>query len=133
MKLSLFRTLGRIGGKLGSNKELIAGMMEGMDPRTIAEAVNENAGFMGKIIANLDPKAIADSMDEGLAFAGEMMKYMDPQKVADVINNNERLLPRYMECLDPNVFTRSAGAVISKLRFATYRPPMFETAGENTE
>jgi hypothetical protein len=132
VKLSLFRTLGRIGGKLGSNKELIAGLMEGMDPRTIAEAVNENAGFMGKIIANLDAKAIADSMDEGLAFAGEMMKYMDPKKVADVINKNERLLPRYMECIDPNVFTRSAGAVMSKLRFATFRPAMFENAGDKT-
>jgi hypothetical protein len=123
--LSLMRTLGRLSGKLGSNKELISGMFEGMDPRAVAEAVNENAAFMGKVMANLDPKAIADSMGEGLAFAGEVMKYMDPQKVADVINKNERLLPRYVECINPNVFTRSAGAAVSKLRLATYRPPMF--------
>lgn len=131
--MSLMRTLGRLGGKLGSNKELISGMMEGMDARALAEAINENAGFMGKVVANLDPKAIADSMDEGLVFAGEMMKYMDPQKVADMINNNERLLPRYMECINPNVFTRSAGAVVTKLRFATYRPPMFSKAGDVPE
>ena len=68
--MSLMRTLGRLGGKLGSNKELISGMMEGMDARALAEAINENAGFMGKVVANLDPKAIADSMDEGLVFAG---------------------------------------------------------------
>lgn len=131
--MSLMRTLGKLSGRLGSNKELISGMIEGMDPRAVAEAINENADFMGKIMANLDPKAIADSMNEGLAFAGEMMKYMDPQKVADVINKNERLLPRYVECINPNVFTRSAGAVVTKLRFATYRPPMFAKAGEASE
>lgn len=127
--MSLMRTLGRLGGRMGSNKELIAGVMEGMDPRAVAEAINENAAFMGRIIANLDAKAIADSMGEGLEFAGEMLKYMDPEKVADVINRNERLLPRYLECIEPNVFTRSAGAVVGKLRFATYRPPMFSPAG----
>ena len=127
------RTLGRLSGKLGSNKELISGMFEGMDPRAVAEAINENAGFMGKVMVNLDPKAIADSMGEGLEFAGEVMKYMDPQKVADVINKNERLLPRYVECINPNVFTRSAGAAVTKLRMATYRPPMFNKAGEAPE
>lgn len=128
--MSLMRTLGKLGGKLGSNKELISGMFEGIDPRAVAEAINENAGFMGKLMANLDPKAIADSMGEGLVFAGELMKYMDPQKVADMINNNERLLPRYVELINPNVFTRSAGAAVNKLRYATYRPPMFGGTSE---
>lgn len=117
-------------GKMGSNKELIAGVMEGMDPRAIAEAINENAGFMTAVMSNLDPKAIADSMNEGLEFVGDVMKYMDPKKVAEVINKNERILPRYIECINPNVFTRSAGTVVSKLRYATYRPPMFEKPGE---
>jgi len=115
---------------MGSNKELIAGLMEGMDPRAIAEAINENAGFMTQVMSNLDPKAIADSMNEGLEFVGDVMKYMDPEKVAAVINKNERLLPRYIECINPNVFTRSAGTVVSKLRYATYRPPMFQKPGE---
>ncbi|HEY5531034.1 MAG TPA: hypothetical protein VIK22_03420 [Candidatus Anoxymicrobiaceae bacterium] len=123
--MSLMRTLGKLGGKMGSNKELISGVMEGMDPRALAEAINENADMMGKVVTYLDAKVMADSMSEGLAFAGEMMKYLDPQKVADVINKNERLLPRYVECINPNVFTRSAGAAVSKLRMATYRPPMF--------
>jgi hypothetical protein len=127
------RTLGRLTGRLGGNKELISGMFEGMDPRAVAEAINENAGFMGKVMASLDPKAIADSMNEGLEFAGEVMKYMDPQKVADVINKNERLLPRYVERINPNVFTRSAGTVLSKLRYATYRPPMFQKGGQAAE
>lgn len=115
---------------MGSNKELIAGMMEGMDPRSIAEAINENAGFMAKVMSNLDAKAIADSMTESLDFMGDMLKYMDPVKVAEVINKNERLLPRYIECINPNVFTRSAGTVVTKLRYATYRPPMFQKPGE---
>jgi hypothetical protein len=127
------RSLGRLGGKLGSNKELIAGVMEGMDPRSIAQAVNENAGFMAQVMANLDAKAIADSMGDSLDFMGDVMKYMDPQKVADVLNKNERLLPRYIECINPNVFTRSAGTVVSKLRYATYRPPMFAKPGEASE
>jgi hypothetical protein len=124
------RSIGRFSGKMGSNKELIAGLMEGMDPRAIAEAINENAGFMTQVMSNLDPKAIADSMNEGLEFVGDVMKYMDPEKVAAVINKNERLLPRYIECINPNVFTRSAGTVVSKLRYATYRPPMFQKPGE---
>lgn len=131
--MSLMRTLGRLGGKVGSNKELIAGMLEGMDPRAIAEAINENTAFMARVISNLDAKAIADSMGEGLELAGEMLKYMDPEKVAGVINKNERLLPRYLECIEPNVFTRGAGAVVGKLRFATYRPPMFSPAGVAAE
>jgi hypothetical protein len=124
------RTLGKLGGKLGSNKELIAGMMEGMDARAVAQAINENAGFMTAVMSNLDPKAIADSMNDGLEFVGDVMKYMDPKKVAEVINKNERILPRYIEGINPNVFTRSAGTVVSKLRYATYRPPMFEKPGE---
>lgn len=127
------RSIGKFGGKLSSNKELISGVMEGMDPCSVAEAISENAGFMGAVVANLDAKAIADSMGDSIAFVGEVMKYMDPQKVADVINNNERLLPRYIECINPNVFTRSAGAAVSKLRYATYRPPMFGGGEETTE
>ena len=126
------RSLGRLGGKLGSNKELIAGVMEGMDPRAIAEAVNENASFMVQVAAHLDAKAIAESMNESMAFMGDIMKYMDPQKVADMINKNERILPRYIECINPNVFTRSAGTMVSKLRYATYRPPMFAKPGEES-
>jgi hypothetical protein len=119
-----------MSGKMGSNKELIGGMMEGLDPRAIAEAINENAGFMTAVMSNLDPKAIADSMNESLDFMGDLLKYMDPKKVAEVVNKNERILPRYIECINPNVFTRSAGSVVSKLRYATYRPPMFENPGE---
>jgi hypothetical protein len=122
--------MGRLTGKLGSNKELIAGVMEGMDPKAVAEAINENAGFMTAVMSNLDPKAIADSMGDGLEFVGDVMKYMDPKKVAEVINKNERILPRYIECINPNVFTRSAGTVVTKLRYATYRPPMFQKPGE---
>jgi hypothetical protein len=128
--VSLMRSMGRLTGKLGSNKELIAGVMEGMDPKAVAEAINENAGFMTAVMSNLDPKAIADSMGDGLEFVGDVMKYMDPKKVAEVINKNERILPRYIECINPNVFTRSAGTVVTKLRYATYRPPMFQKPGE---
>lgn len=128
--MGFIRSLGRLSGKLGSNRELIAGVMEGMDPRAVAEAINENADFMGKLMANLDPRAIADSMNEGLSFMGEVMKYLDPRAVAEIINKNERLLPRYIECINPNVFTRSAGTVFTKLRYATYRPPMFNKGVE---
>ncbi len=128
--MSLMRTLGKLGGRLGSNKELIAGVMEGMDPRAVAEAINENAGFIAALTSNLDAKTIAESMSDTLDFMGEVLKYMDPKKVAEVINKNERILPRYIECINPNVFTRSAGTVVSKLRYATYRPPMFAKPGE---
>ena len=34
--------------------------------------------------------------------------------------------------IENNVFTRSAGAVVSKLRYATYSPPMFAKPGEES-
>lgn len=131
--MSLMRALGRFSGKMGSNREFISGVMEGMDPRAVAEAINENADFMGKVMSNLDPKAIADSMTEGMEFAGEVLKYIDPKAVAEVINKNERILPRFVEGINPNVFTRSAGTVFTKIRYATYRPPMFQKAGQPQE
>jgi hypothetical protein len=123
------RSLGRFSGKMGSNKEFISGVMEGMDPRAIAEAISENAGMMAKVTECLDARAIADSMNDSLGFMAEMMKYIDPKAVAEVLNANERILPRYLECVNPNVFTRSAGTVFTKLRYATYRPPMFQKGG----
>ena len=130
IELSLMRTIGRIGARLGSNKEFISGVMEGMDAQAVAAAINENAHFMGEVMKHLDPKAIADSMNEGLAFAGEVMRYIDPKAVAEIVNKNEKILPRYIECISPNVFTRSAGTVFQKLRYATYRPQMFQRAEE---
>lgn len=127
--MSLMRSLGRISGKVGCNKEFMSGMMEGMDPRIVAEVINDNTGFLVKMYDHLDPKAMADAMNEGMAFMGESMKYLDPKAIGEVINMNERILPRFVECINPNVFTRSAGTVFTKLRFATYRPPMFQKAG----
>jgi len=127
------RSIGRLSGRLSSNKELMAGMMEGMDPRAIAEAINENADFMGKVTGFLDPKAIADSMNGTMSFAAEVFRYIDPEAAAEVMNKNQRILPRFVEHIDPNVFTRSTGAVMNKLRFATYRPPQFSPAAEEVE
>lgn len=128
--LSFMRTIGRIGARLASNKEFISGIMEGMDPQAIASAINENAHMMGQVVKYLDPKAVAESMNEGIAFAGEVIRYIDPKAVAEIINKNERILPRYIECISPNVFTRSAGTVFQKLRYATYKPQMFQRTEE---
>jgi hypothetical protein len=128
--MSVMRSFGRFSGKMGSNKEFISGMMEGMDPRSVAEAVNENSDFMTGIMKNLDPKAIADAVGESASFMADVLQYVDPEAIAEVINRNERILPRFVECINPNVFTRSAGSVFTKLRYATYRPPMFQKPGE---
>lgn len=128
--MSVMRSLGKFSGKMGSSKEFMSGVMEGMDPRTVAAAVNENIAFMSGLIKNLDPKAMADAMGEGAEFMAEVIKYIDPEAIAEIINRNERILPRFVECINPNVFTRSAGTVFTKLRYATYRPPMFQKPGE---
>lgn len=127
--MSLMRSLGRLSGRMSSNKEFISGVMEGLDPRVLAESINENAGLMAQVTQYLDAKVIADSMNESMCFMGEMMKYVDPKAVAEVLNANERILPRFVEGVNPNVFTRSAGTVFSKMRYATYRPPMFQKGG----
>jgi hypothetical protein len=128
--MSVMRSLGKFSGKMGSNKEFISGVMEGMDPRTVADAVNENTEFMSGLMKNLDPKAMADMVGESASFMADVLQYVDPEAIAQVINQNERILPRFVECINPNVFTRSAGTVFTKLRYATYRPPMFQKPGE---
>lgn len=128
--MSLMRSIGRLSGKMSSNREFMSGVMEGLDPRVVAEVINESAGMMAQVSKYLDAKAIADSMNESMGFMGEMMKYVDPKAVASMINANERILPRFVEGVNPNVFTRSAGTVFTKMRYATYRPPMFQKAGE---
>lgn len=131
--MSLMRSVGRFSGRMGSNKEFMAGVMEGLDPRVLAEVINESAGTMAQVAKHLDAKVIADSMNESLGFMGEMMKYMDPKAFAEVLNANERILPRFVEGVNPNVFTRSAGTVFAKMRYATYRPPMFQKAEAGAE
>lgn len=128
--MSLMRSIGRLSGRISSNKEFMSGVMEGIDPRVLAQVINESAGTMAQVTRYLDAKVIADSMSESMAFMGEMMKYVDPKAVAEVLNANERILPRFVEGVNPNVFTRSAGTVFSKMRYATYRPPMFQKAEE---
>jgi hypothetical protein len=85
---------------------------------------------MSGLMKNLDPKAMADMVGESASFMAEVLQYVDPEAIAQVINQNERILPRFVECINPNVFTRSAGTVFTKLRYATYRPPMFQKPGE---
>jgi hypothetical protein len=133
IKLSFLRTLGSYMAKMGSNRELMAGVMEGLDPRVVAEAVNENAGMMVEIMKYLDPKAIADSMNESMQFMGEVIKYIDPKAMAEMVNRNERILPRFVEEINPNVFTRSAGTVFAKMRYATYRPSIMQGVEEPSE
>lgn len=127
--MSFMRSIGKFSGRMGSNKEFMAGVMEGLDPRVIAEVINESSGMMAQVAKYLDAKAIADSMNESIGFLAGIMKYVDPKAVASAINANERILPRFVEGVNPNVFTRSAGTVITKMRYATYRPPMFQKPG----
>lgn len=128
--MSLMRSIGRLSGRISSNKEFMSGVMEGIDPRVLAQVINESAGTMAQVTRYLDAKVIADSISDSTAFMGEMMKYVDPKAVAEVLNANERILPRFVEGVNPNVFTRSAGTVFSKMRYATYRPPMFQKTEE---
>ncbi|MDD5748103.1 MAG: hypothetical protein PHP64_03475 [Actinomycetota bacterium] len=129
--MTFMKSVGRLGGKLGSNKDFVSGIIEGMDPKAVAGAINENADFLGEVMKHLDPKAIAEAMSEGLSFAGELLGYMEPEAVAEVMNKNEMILPRYIERISPNVFTRSAGSVLAKLRYATYKPPIFQKSNES--
>jgi hypothetical protein len=68
------RVMGRMSGKMSGNKHFLAGFIDGLDPEAVAEAINENDGFMGNVMAHLDPGAIAGSMTEGLQLASEVMK-----------------------------------------------------------
>ena len=72
-------------------------------------------------------------MGSNKEFMSGVMKYMDPEAMAEMVNKNEHILPRFVEGINPNVFARSGGTMFSKMRYATYRPPMFHGAGEPSE
>jgi hypothetical protein len=117
----LFEKIGALVGKLANLDGLISGMLSTLDARIVANAVNKNGEFMGRMIGNLDPKTLGEALNSNPRFMISLIKELNPAALADALNKNIGFMTRMIEALNPSVFTDSAGVVIAKLK-DTFRP-----------
>lgn len=119
---TFWRKIGEISGKMANKPGLISGAMSTMDPKTLAEAVNESAHIYGEVMNYLDPKVLAEVMNSNPDFMAKLIKNLDAEGMARAMNKNQRFITQLIEHTDPNLFTRSTNVVFNKIRKATYRP-----------
>jgi hypothetical protein len=119
---TFWRKIGEISGKMANKPGLISGAMSTMDPKLLAEAVNESASIYIEVMDYLDPKVLAEVMSSNPDFMAKLIKNLDAEAIASAMNKNQRFITQMIEHTDPNVFTRATNVVFNKIRKATYRP-----------
>ena len=119
---TFWRKIGEISGKMANKPGLISGAMSTMDPKVLAEAVNESASIYGELMDYLDPKVLAEIMNSNPDFMAKLIKHLDAEGMANAMNKNQRFITQMIEHTNPNVFSRSMNVVFNKIRKATYRP-----------
>lgn len=117
----LLESIGAFLGKMASRNGLISGMVSTLETRIVADAVNKNANFLSQMIANLDPRILAAAMNGNPDFMTKLIKELDPIIIAKAINKNQCFVTKMVEALNPNVFSSSAGTILTKMR-STFRP-----------
>jgi hypothetical protein len=127
----LFRKIGAIGGKMVNKEGLVSGAMSSVDPRVVANAINDNVEMMGRVMSYIDPKILADVVNSNPDFMAKLIKNLDAAAVANAMNRNQKFITQLIENTNPNVFSRSVNVVFNKIRKATYRPGL--TISEDTE
>lgn len=128
---TFWRKIGEISGKMANKPGLISGAMSTMDPKALADAVNESASIYGEMMDYLDPKVLAEIMNSNPDFMAKLIKHLDAEGIARAMNKNQRFITQLIEHTDPNVFSRSMNVVVNKIRKATYRPGL--TAEEDLD
>ena len=128
---TLYRKIGEIGGKMANKEGFISGAMSAIDPRVVANAINDNVETMGRVMSYIDPKILADIVNSNPDFMTKLIKNLDAAAVANAMNKNQRFITQLIENTNPNVFSRSVNVVFNKIRKATYRPGL--TIDEETE
>lgn len=140
--MSLSRSIGRLGAKVGGNTELIEGVLEGIDPALVAEIVNRNKKFMLEVVSNIDvpgllssidKKVMKEIVDQALDIFSEDVDLLDLDRVAEIINalDYTRTGEMLMK-VDPNVLSIALGIMLWSFRNATVAPGVF-TADESME
>jgi|GEM_PF-606364 len=119
---TFWRKIGEMSGKMANKPGLISGAMSTMDPKVLAEAVNESASIYGEMMDYLDPKVLAEVMNSNPDFMAKLIKHLDAEGMANAMNKNQRFITQMIEHTNPNVFSRSMNVVFNKIRKATYRP-----------
>jgi hypothetical protein len=129
-----------VAGALNANGAFLSGLVENMDPAqnpqglaaasesdpdaalktlqspgpgVIADAVNDNGTFLGKIMSKTDPEVIAKIVDENIPFLTSLIGEVDPGVVAAAINRNPNFLAAVMGQGDPEDTARVINAVIT--------------------
>ncbi len=114
MALPLKKPLGTLMGKMGNQKRMLSGLVSGMDPKAVAQAINENPGFLAGLIEELsdpeDLEATAQAINQNPDFLGYLLQYLDPQVIAGVINGHGEFLSRLVGKLDPAALAKAVNS-----------------------
>ncbi len=113
---ALAEKIGALAGKLASYEGVISGMLSTLDARVVGDAVNRNGNFMGQVIRDLDPRVLAEAINNNPTFMTILLRELDPALVASALNKNTGFMTSLIAALHPNVFTDSAGVLISKMK-----------------
>jgi len=124
---TFFETIGAMAGKLANTEGLMTGLLSSLNPRIVADAVNKNGNFMTQMIDYLDPKVLAAGINSNPAFMNSLIKELEPSVVAGAMNRNIGFMTKMIAALNANVFTDSAGVVISKMK-STFSPQVMAAA-----
>ena len=100
--MSLKRSIGRLGARVGGNQELIEGVLDGIDPALLAEIINGNTAFMVEVVSNIDVPVLLRSLDK---------------KVMKEIISFRSILP--VETVRRNTFTTKHGSISTCVKTAT--------------
>ncbi len=125
--------LGSMIGKMASNSDLLSAMMASTSPKAVAQAINENPGFLRDLLQAmaeqgtvqvlaeainqnptmlletsryLDAAAIAGPINEHADLLIELVKALDTQVVVDAVNQNGRFLAELLRHLDAQALSK---------------------------
>ncbi|MHB8893923.1 MAG: hypothetical protein ACYC99_01935 [Candidatus Geothermincolia bacterium] len=137
--MSIMRKLGRAGGKVGSNREFVSGLLEEVDPDTISDVINENPELVGRVVGGIDPVVLLASLDpekmgafvnESLGLIAETAKYVDFDALIQFVNSYELQIPEFLGDLKPELISRLLAVLLGSLRHSNYRPFFLEPGEE---
>lgn len=141
--MSIMRTIGRLGAtKVSGNTELIAGVIEGIDPAVMGGIVNQNTDFLMDVIAEvdiaallrgIDPAILKGVIDEALDIIAEDVTLLDLDKVVTIVNNLDyKRTGEMLTKIDPNILGIALGVMLYSFRNASVTPGIF-VADESIE
>ena len=86
--------LGKLIGEISNHRYLLEGVMSGSDPKMMAQAINENPGFLSSVMSELPAGVLAEAINRNPEYTVELAGLLDPKALAVPINENGPLLAK---------------------------------------